>query len=241
MQKLFRCVAVLAALVATTAAYAQGPELQLSMANGRVTLIANEVPIRQILAEWARIGQTRIVNGDKLTGPPVTLQLTDVPEGQALDAILRSASGYVVAPRAAGLPGPSMYDRIMILATSRAPAMTASAPPPAFTRPQPQAQPFPAQVENDDQEPDDVVTPPGVVPGTQQYPGVVNTPVPGTTPVPGQQPQQTAPMLTAPRPGMVPQQSPVPGNPYQPNPQQPIVRPPGTRPGGGPGGPGGGN
>ena len=69
------------------------------MANGRVTLIAHDVTVREILAEWARVGQARIVNGEKLTGGPVTIELTDVPEARALDTVLRSAAGYVMAPR----------------------------------------------------------------------------------------------------------------------------------------------
>ena len=43
------------------------------------------MPLRQILEEWARLGQTTIVNGDKLTGPPMTLQLVDRPEREVLD------------------------------------------------------------------------------------------------------------------------------------------------------------
>ena len=108
--------ALATALVSTVAAPAAAGELRLSMGNGRVTLIAKDVTVREILNEWARVGQTRIVNGEKLTGGPVTLELTDVPEAQALDAVLRSAAGYVMAPRLAGSPGSSRYDRIMILA-----------------------------------------------------------------------------------------------------------------------------
>ena len=71
------------------------------MQNGRVTIIADNVPLRQILQEWARVGQTKIVNADKLAGPAhnVTLQLIDAPERDALDILLRSASGYIAAPR----------------------------------------------------------------------------------------------------------------------------------------------
>ena len=108
--------ALATALVSTVAAPAAAGELRLSMGNGRVTLIAKDVTVREILNEWARVGQTRIVNGEKLTGGPVTLELTDVPEAQALDAVLRSAAGYVMAPRLDGSPGSSRYDRIMILA-----------------------------------------------------------------------------------------------------------------------------
>jgi len=101
-------------------------QLRLEISGGRVTLDATAVPARQILAEWARIGGTRIVGGDKVTGAPLTLKLVNVTERQALDIILRNAAGFMAAPRlAAATPGASTFDRIMILATSSV------APPPA--------------------------------------------------------------------------------------------------------------
>ena len=107
------------------------------MANGRVTLVAQDVTVREILAEWARVGQTPIVNGEKLTGTPVTLELTDVPEAQALDTCCVRRR-LRVAPRSAGVAGASVYDRIMILATSRPPVVTASSPAPVHQPPMPQ-------------------------------------------------------------------------------------------------------
>jgi len=59
-------VAVLAA--------AQAP-LQLQISNGRVTLHAQNVPVRTILAEWSKVGGTRIMNGDGVAGAPLTLDL----------------------------------------------------------------------------------------------------------------------------------------------------------------------
>jgi hypothetical protein len=98
-------------------------QLKLQIADGRVTLDATNVPARQILAEWARIGGTRIVGGDKVTGAPLTLKLVDVPEKQALDIILRNVAGFMAAPRQmAAAAGASTYDRILIMATSSAPA-----------------------------------------------------------------------------------------------------------------------
>src|SRR5688500_2044578 len=73
MHQLFRCI-VLTAVVSASATVAAAGELKLTLSNGRATLIAQDVPLRQILDEWARVGQTTIVNGDKLTGPPLTLQ-----------------------------------------------------------------------------------------------------------------------------------------------------------------------
>src|SRR4051812_26389732 len=120
-QNFLRC-ALLAALAVGLASPAWAGELKLTMNDGRITLIADDVPLRQILQEWARIGQTRIVNGDKLSGPSMTLQLIDVSEKDALDILLRSASGYIAAPRAIPVANAAAYDRITIMPTSRPPA-----------------------------------------------------------------------------------------------------------------------
>ena len=106
---------------------AQEP-VELQFDAGRVTLSAQNVPVRAILAEWARLGGATIVNGDRVAGPAVTIELIDVPEQQALDVLLRSAAGYMLAPRRAESNGASAFDRILILAASAAPR---NAPPAA--------------------------------------------------------------------------------------------------------------
>ena len=53
-----------------------------------------------------------IVNGEQLIGPPVTLELVDVPEGRALESLLRSASGYIAKPRAGRSGGTRVDDRL---------------------------------------------------------------------------------------------------------------------------------
>jgi hypothetical protein len=214
---------VVSALLFVPAATAAAGDLRLSIANGRVTIVAQDVSIRQILDEWARVGQTKIVGAERLTGPAVTLELTDVPEGRALEAVLRSASGYIAKPRS-GTVGASSYDRILIMPASRAPAMSAAAP--TFNNPRLQPQiVMPNVVIDDDGEPNGIM-PPGAQPQPQQFPGQ-----------PPMQPGQSMPTLS--RPGMLPPPAPtIPGNPYQTNPQQqPVVRPPGVP---GPGGSGGG-
>lgn len=121
-------VASLACLMAA-GVQAQTPNLQLTMKDGRVTIVARDVALRDLLAEWSRVGQTRIVNADKLLGPRLTLQLADITERDALDIVLRTAAGYIAAPRPVDRPGTSVYDRITILASSRPPAFTAAAMP----------------------------------------------------------------------------------------------------------------
>ena len=258
-------VAALAfALPITAAAQAPKESLQLTMQDGRVTLIAQDVPLRQILAEWARIGQTKIINAEKLSGPAMTLQLVNKSEREALDILLRSAAGYMAAARPVGTTGVSAYDRITILASSRAPAATAA---PLL---QQQQQPFqrqPVPVADDDDEPVNVNVPPQM---PQQAP--VISPFPGAPPQPnvmptnqnpasalegyqqrfqqpGMSPNQqigAPPMaqpMTSPVPGVLPPQPIAPGgvqNPYQ-QVQPSVVRPGGQGPGGpeGPGGEGG--
>ena len=77
--------------------------LKLTIRDGRVSLDAQDVTIRQILTEWARVGKTRIVNLERVTSAPVTLKFDGLPEDQALDIILRTLPGYLGrAPRRAG-------------------------------------------------------------------------------------------------------------------------------------------
>jgi hypothetical protein len=115
-----RYIGVAALCASVFARPAVASELKLEITDGRVTLVARDVPARQILTEWARIGQTTIVNADKLPGTPLTLQLDSVPERQALDIVLRNASGYLAAPRAIASAGASTFDRVIIMATSTA-------------------------------------------------------------------------------------------------------------------------
>jgi hypothetical protein len=100
----------------------------LQIRDGRVTLDARDVPVAEILAEWTRVGETRIVNANRVKGPPLTLRLVNVAERDALKTILRDISGYITVVRAAGAPGASAFDRILVLATSSGtpPAATAS-------------------------------------------------------------------------------------------------------------------
>ncbi len=125
------------ALVLLSALPAQAQQLTLQIDSGRVTLDAVNVPARQILAEWARIGGTTVVGAEKITGTPLTLKFVDMPERQALDIILRNVAGFMAAPRqASAVPGASTYDRILIMATSSVvpaqPAAGRNAPAPNF-------------------------------------------------------------------------------------------------------------
>jgi len=108
--------------------------LTLSMQGGLVSLDAQDVTVRQILTEWARIGKTRIINVERIAGGPVTLKFDDIPEKQALNIVLRSIPGYMALPRATPVADASLYDRILIMATTTAVAAPRPQPPaPGFT------------------------------------------------------------------------------------------------------------
>ena len=234
-------------LLAGSVAFA---EVQLSLQDGRVTLIAKDATVRQILTEWARVGQTNVVNLDRIPGGPLTLELTDVPEQQALDVLLRALSGYMAAPRPVVAANLSRFDRIVVMPTSAPPRapVSAAAPPPTLAQPQPQFvqpqfQPPPQPADDDDDE-----RPAPNVPGQNPRGPVFNTfpaqpqvvaPQPGAAPGTNYNPQQPqAPVQqqpggapTAPFGGVA-----VPGMVVQPPPQQPGQQPapgqPPRRPGG---------
>jgi hypothetical protein len=221
--KLLCCVFV-AAIGCGIATAASAGDLKMSMQNGRVTIMADNVPLRQILQEWARLGQTNILNIDKVNGPTISLQLVDTPEKDALDIILRSASGYIAAPRPVAVANASIYDRITIMAASRPPtAVAAATPPPTFQRP-------PQPMEED--EPLNVVPNPAQNPVIAQYPGmppqVVQPGMPPAAPAVQSQPGMPTAPQTLSKPGMLPTPT-VPNG--VPNPYQQVIRPNG--PGGG--------
>ena len=112
--------------------------MQLQLHDGRVSIVAKDATVRQILAEWARVGQTKVVNVDRIPGGPLTLELSNMPEAQALDVLLRSVSGYMAAPRGTAVANLSVFDRIIVMPTVAAPrpAASAAAPAPAFQQPQ---------------------------------------------------------------------------------------------------------
>lgn len=120
-------------------------DVRLTLQDGRVSMVAQNVTVRQILTEWARIGQTRIVNLDRIPGGLVSLEFTNIPEQQVLEVLLRSVSGYMLAPREVPAPNLSRFDRIIVMPTSVAPRAVTALPPPVF-------QP-PPQPDNSDNEP----------------------------------------------------------------------------------------
>ena len=124
-----RVILLLVLACCPTGALAQ---VRVTMHDGRVSVSATEATPRQILTEWARVGQARVVNLDKLSGAPLTLELTDVPELKALDIILRATAGYVAAPRRQAVTRGAQFDRILIVGTT---SVSSAGSPAAARRP----------------------------------------------------------------------------------------------------------
>ena len=202
--------------MAGTARVAFADELTLTIRDGRVSLVAKDVGIGQILTEWARVGGTTVIDADKIAGAPVSLTLEQVPEAQALATVLRSVSGYLAAPRPVGSVGASRFDRILILASSRAPTRAVATP---AQRPTPQ--PMQPQLSMP-------ATQLGGIGAAQPngLPGTLGRPNPGVNPVDEQPLRQLLPRA----PGAAPQEFPVsPGNPFL-QPQTPDSPAPQTAP-----------
>jgi hypothetical protein len=200
-------------------------DVRVTIENGTVSVSATDATPRQILTEWARVGQARIINVERVAGAPVTLELMHVPEAQALDTLLRGVAGYLAAPREAAGPNVSAYDRIFILATSTGtPPRNPPSPAPLTFSPPPFTPP--PQDDQNDQEPQQQ---PQRVPGPPNQP---RQPAFNTFPQPPAPPQREDPAQDAPptpsatptvpagvaTPGML-----VPAPP-QPGQQQPGVR-----------------
>ncbi|MEO8258522.1 MAG: hypothetical protein ABI868_14335 [Acidobacteriota bacterium] len=201
--------------VIATAATASA-QVQLTMHDGHVTLSAKNATIQQILSEWERVGETRVVNGDRLPGGLVTLELPNMPEQQALDIILRSVSGVLFAPRREAAAGNvSAFAQIVLMPPSIAPpppppSASASVPPPfgqqttypqqlPFQQPQYQQQPpvFQQPVITDDDDRPTVAQPRPVFVFPQ--PQITN---PQAMPPGGAMPPQQVPQLTFPQQGI---------------------------------------
>ncbi len=133
MARLLRTAVVVFGMATSSASAA--PVVRLSFSDGRVWLTAQDANAGQILAEWARVGGTRVVNGDRVTGQPLTLEMSGVPEMEALEIVLRSAAGFIAAARAPEIavasPRLSRLDQITVLASSARPP--ADVPNPAST------------------------------------------------------------------------------------------------------------
>lgn len=213
-------------LAATPLAAQDGRTLELSFTpDGTVTLVAADVSLRDILAEWTRAGGSRFINAERLPASPlaVPLQFENRPETEVLAALLRSAAGYIVSPRLEGQPGISRVGAVYIVATSTATAAPTTFAPAFSSAPVPlvggspddelppvvppglsnAGQPTPQQPPSASQPSSPFVGGPGGVFGSR-----TPAPAPGaTTPAPESPAQPTPPPATA--PSGTPQPAPI--------------------------------
>ena len=115
------------------------PKVQITFEQGGlVSLVANDATVREILVEWSRQGGSTFVNGERLSGSPLTLEFSHQPEKDVIASILRQAAGYLIGPRRAGTVGASTVEVVYILPTSN-PSSSGYTPPASTTyQPQPQ-------------------------------------------------------------------------------------------------------
>jgi hypothetical protein len=202
-------------------------QVELMIGGGRVSLLARNATVGQILEEWSRIGETHIENGDRVPGGPVTLQLDDVSEREALDTLLRSAAGYLAVAKRAPTPMVSLFDRILILPTSTVSATPNPPAPPESAEPEPDRVPpplFPNEVQP-------IIGPDGQpVPDDQQnVPGIPSERAPGSMPQGISPPEDQVPVPpeTPGTPGAKPDDPSAPAAPVgAPVPGMPVPPPP---------------
>jgi len=250
MKRLIFTLCLLAASVSPSWA----GSLTLSIRDGLVSINAQDVTVREILTEWARVGKTQIVNVERIAGGPITLKLDAFPEKQALDIVLRAIPGYIALPRATQVADASLYDRIVIMATASAlvapprmqqtpnfPGMQMGGP--GVTQLRPPTPMMPGMIlegPNAGEPMDDpaiaaaaaagLVNVPGMVPGINPRPTSLSAPLmPPGGPQPQPQPAPAAPGVGSPtNPWNIPAGTAQPGlAPPQPQPQaqpQPVLR-----------------
>jgi hypothetical protein len=234
---------------------ARAGDVSLIIRDGRVTLVARDATVRQILTEWARVGKTRIVNLERVPGGPLTVELKDVPEARALQTILRAVAGYMAAPRLVPNPQASVFDRIVVMPTlaSAGPAAPSAAPAAAAPRPDMNRRPMPFRPDNpifrrgepdigapdEDEQPDDAAAG-----DDEPMPFPARPPAgmrqPGMMPPQGDAPDEAGAVRATPQPGQLTQPGVAPGTapgapmpglvvpvPSQPaRPGQPPAQPP---------------
>jgi len=130
LKHILPALAVAALTASSAAAQTAPPGISLTIRDGKVTLKAEQASLRQILAEWERQGQVRVVGAEKLVGAPVTLTLIDLPEKQALEIVMRGVPGYMAVDRVATADtpgGPSRFDRVVVMARAATPVAAAPA------------------------------------------------------------------------------------------------------------------
>ena len=119
-------------------------KLDISFSEGKVSIVADNVTLAEVLAEWSRKGGSTFVNAERL--PATRIQWTefkDQPEAVVLASLLREAPGYGAAMRPLGTGGASTVQTVFILAV-RTQIATANTSQTIVNQPQQQSSPVAA-------------------------------------------------------------------------------------------------
>lgn len=212
-----------------------GDDVRIAFANGRVSVIADNATITEILREWERVGGSRFVNAEKIPAMErLTLRLENETEARAIEVVLRSVAGYVIAPKKPGAVAVSAIGNVLILPTSRAASYAQAPPAPISVVPNAANQDMgPVPVNAGQPRPDDdgptrrEVPPPAPAPMSAGTPAptAANTPLGQVNPLQGVQTQSL--------PGLGTVTSSQPGQPPPRQGGRPVITPTQPRRGGG--------
>jgi hypothetical protein len=143
--------------------------------NGFANLVAQNVSVGEVFAEWARVGGTKITNAEKLPGGRISVKFDNFPEAELVKSLVRlsraQGAGSIAVPRLVDAPPmPSRLQTISILPSSSPTNsyVTTSTPPPIY----------PQGTIEDNTELPPVLPPAGVGPAAQTpQPGPQQAPV----------------------------------------------------------------
>jgi hypothetical protein len=111
---------------------AAAQKLSLRIDKGLVTLDADNVTVDEVLARWIDTTGLNVVSKNGYgSDVPVSVHLREVSEREALTAVLRDVSGYIMGERRDPLTGVVTVDRLMILPQSAGQPGPVSDPRPA--------------------------------------------------------------------------------------------------------------
>jgi hypothetical protein len=113
-------------------------KLELKFNDGLVTLRAQNVTVREVLAEWARLCDCQVIGAEKITNTTLAfpVQYVNQPEAVIMKSLLNPGivpgsvtGGYVFVPRGPGETGASAYASIRIAPVSHPTAVSYSQMP----------------------------------------------------------------------------------------------------------------
>jgi len=130
MGSIKRVVLSVVVLFASAVTVLADGRVQVEIRDGRVSIVATNATVGEILTEWAKVGQMKVENLQVAPRDPVTIELREVSEQQALATLLRRAGGYIASRRESADPTASGFERILVMAVSApAPAKIVAATP----------------------------------------------------------------------------------------------------------------